>query len=180
METNKILKKLLDGNIEYMEAKRNHLGDISKEKREHTHHNGQNPMACIICCSDSRVIPEKIFMVGIGDLFVIRVAGNVLDNYGMASIEYAIHHLGIKLIMVLGHTKCGAIGATIHNESGKYIDFLVSDIKKSIGNETDITKASILNVLGVVNKIEELDNKDVFVVGALYHTLNGKVEIVKK
>ena len=179
METNKILKKLLDGNLEYIEAKRNHLGDISKERRAHTHHNGQKPLACVICCSDSRVIPEKIFMVGIGDLFVIRVAGNVLDNYGLASIEYAIHHLDIKLIMVLGHTKCGAISAAISNESGHFIDYLLKDIKKSIGDEKDMNKAATLNVKGVVDKIHELDLNDASVVGALYHTLSGKVELIK-
>ncbi|MCR5231913.1 MAG: hypothetical protein K6B64_04625 [Acholeplasmatales bacterium] len=181
MDANKILKRLLDGNLEYMDAKRNHLGDISKEIREKTHHHGQNPIACCICCSDSRVIPEKIFMVGIGDLFVIRVAGNVLDNYGIASLEYAICHLNIKLVMVLGHTKCGAIGATIHNEGGKYINYLVEDIKKSIGNEEDMTKASILNVKGVVNKINDLNikpNNEIKVVGAIYHTLSGKVDII--
>ena len=182
MEKNKILKRLLDGNLEYIEAKRNHLGDISKEIREKTHHHGQNPIALVICCSDSRVIPEKIFMVGIGDLFVVRIAGNVLDNYGLASLEYAIIHLDIKVVLVLGHTKCGAIGAAIHNESGRYINYLVNHIKDSIGNEIDPTKAAISNVKKVVEEIKELDIKgidDCLITGGIYHTLSGKVDIIK-
>lgn len=179
--TNKILKKLLDGNKEYIDAKRNHLGDISKEIREHTHHYGQKPLACIICCSDSRVIPEKIFMVGIGSIFVIRIAGNVLDNYGLGSVEYAIHHLNTKLIMVLGHTKCGAVTSAIHKETGEYVSYLLKEIEDAIDGEEDITKASMKNVMHTVHKVKALlpkDDDSYSVVGAIYHTLSGKVEIL--
>ena len=74
---------------------------------------GQKPYAIVISCSDSRVIPEAIFSAGIGDLFVIRVVGNVLDNHQLGSIEYAAEHLGVKLIVMLGHTGCGARPRTL-------------------------------------------------------------------
>ena len=72
------------------------------KKREYTCKNGQHPYAVIVTCSDSRVIPESIFSAGIGDLFVIRVAGNVIDDHQLGSIEYATEHLGIRLVVVLG------------------------------------------------------------------------------
>lgn len=74
---------------------------------------GQAPFAVIVCCSDSRVPPEVVFDQGLGDLFVIRVAGNVVDDLGLASIEYAAEHLGTKLVMVLGHERCGAVTAAV-------------------------------------------------------------------
>jgi carbonic anhydrase len=74
---------------------------------------GQHPFAAILCCSDSRVPPELIFDRGLGELFVIRNPGNVLHDVVLGSIEYAVDHLGIQLIVVLGHEKCGAITATV-------------------------------------------------------------------
>ena len=100
-------KKLIEGNQKYLDAKAG-TGDISKALRLQTAEQGQHPYAIVITCSDSRVIPESIFSAGIGDLFVIRVAGNVLDNHQLGSIEYAAEHLGTKLIVMLGHTRCGA------------------------------------------------------------------------
>ena len=106
------LKKLLEGNQKYLTSEKG-AGDISPRIRLKTAGEGQNPYAIIITCSDSRVIPEAIFQCGIGDLFVIRLAGNVIDNHQLGSIEYAADHLGTKLIMVLGHTHCGAVDAAI-------------------------------------------------------------------
>ena len=83
----------------------------SSEHRLRTAKEGQHPYAIVICCSDSRVVPEYIFKADIGDLFVIRVAGNVLDNHQLGSVEYAAAHLGCSQIIVLGHTGCGAISA---------------------------------------------------------------------
>ncbi len=102
------VERLKEGNRRYLQVK-NEIGDISPAVRRDTCVNGQNPFALIITCSDSRVIPEAIFQVGIGDLFVIRIAGNVIDNHQLGSIEYAADHLGVKLIVVLGHTHCGAV-----------------------------------------------------------------------
>lgn len=103
----KALEKLKAGNASYIDAKVN-SEDISQAKRTDTLVNGQKPYAIIITCSDSRVIPENIFMTGIGELFVIRIAGNVIDEHQLGSIEYAASHLGAPLIVVMGHTHCGA------------------------------------------------------------------------
>ena len=105
------LERLKSGNEKYRNAK-SCCGDASPEIRTLTSKNGQKPYAVIIACSDSRVIPEFIFSAGIGDLFVIRVAGNVIDNHQLGSIEYAVEHLGCRLVVVLGHTLCGAVGAS--------------------------------------------------------------------
>ena len=76
-------------------------------------------------------------MKGIGDLFVIRQAGNVFDDFGLGSIEYAIDHLGCKLVLVLGHTKCGAIQQSLEGASDSFIGKIINEIKNSIGNENN-------------------------------------------
>ena len=106
------LERLRSGNALYLRS-RTGSGDVSPEKRADTCENGQRPYAIIITCSDSRVIPESVFGAGIGDLFVIRVAGNVMDDHQLGSVEYAASHLGVKLIVVMGHNHCGAVDAAI-------------------------------------------------------------------
>ena len=177
-------KKLIEGNQKYLDAKAG-TGDISKAMRLQTAEQGQHPYAIIITCSDSRVIPESIFSAGIGDLFVIRVAGNVLDNHQLGSIEYAAEHLGTKLIVMLGHTRCGAVGAVLAGHSGGFIDYLLKDIALAIGDEKDAFKASCLNVQHGVQRIRhELkihpieDEKGLEVIGAIYHIEDGTVEFL--
>ena len=169
------LEQLKAGNKIYIHAKTG-SGDVSPEKRLLTSKDGQKPYAVIVCCSDSRVIPEYIFSAGIGELFVIRVAGNVIENHALGSIEYAVEHLGCKLVVVLGHTQCGAVGAAVKQNEG-FVKFITDEIKLAIGDEIDPVKASILNVKRSVAKIEKLLNKDgLCVTGALYHTESGVVD----
>lgn len=170
------LEKLKAGNKIYINSKTG-CGDVSPEKRLFTSENGQKPYAVIVSCSDSRVIPECIFSAGIGDLFVIRVAGNVIDNHQLGSIEYAVEHLGCKLVVVLGHTLCGAVGASL-KQNGGFVRFITDEIRRAVGGETDAVKASILNVKQSVSKIENLLNKSdgLRVIGALYHTESGVVD----
>ena len=169
------LKRLKEGNKIYVNSK-NAVGDISPERRIETYKNGQKPYAVIISCADSRVIPESIFSAGIGDLFVIRVAGNIVDNSQLGSIEYAVEHLGCKLVLVLGHTGCGAVGAAGGN-CGGFVKFITDEIRKAIGGETDAVKASILNTQASVAKIrEKLTSQNITVAGALYHTDSGTVD----
>jgi carbonic anhydrase len=78
---------------------------------------GQRPRAAVVACSDSRVGPEIVFDQGLGDLFIVRTAGNLLDRLGIESLEYAAAHLGVPLIVVMGHSACGAVGAAM--ESGE-------------------------------------------------------------
>lgn len=170
------LEKLKAGNDIYINAVKG-AGDISPDRRAYTSKNGQKPYAVILSCSDSRVIPESIFSAGIGDLFVIRVAGNVIDNHQLGSIEYAVEHLGCKLVVVLGHTLCGAVGATLM-QNGGFVKFITDEIRQAIGEETDAVKASILNVKHSVEKIERLIKKTdgLKVIGALYNTETGIVD----
>lgn len=172
------LKRLKEGNELYIKSKTG-TGDISPERRRYTSVNGQKPYAVIIGCSDSRVIPESIFSAGIGDLFVIRVAGNVIDNHQLGSIEYAAEHLGCKLIVVLGHTQCGAVGAASGKNSG-FVKFITDEIRRAVGEETDAVRASILNVKQSVAKIEKQITKTdgMQIVGAIYRTESGEVEFI--
>lgn len=170
------LERLKEGNKIYINSTKS-AGDISPEKRLLTSKNGQHPFAVIISCSDSRVIPESIFSVGIGDLFVIRVAGNVIDNIQLGSIEYAMEHLGCRLVVVLGHTGCGAVGAALEQNSG-YVKFITDEIKHAIGEETDMVKAVVLNIKQSISKIQKHLNmeENILVTGALYHTESGVVD----
>ena len=108
--------KLAAGNLKYLNAE-NGSGDISRRIRMSTWAKGQSPYAIIVTCSDSRVIPENIFSAGIGELFVIRLAGNIIDDHQLGSIEYAAGHLGCRLVVVLGHTHCGAVDAAINSRA---------------------------------------------------------------
>lgn len=177
-----IVDKLRFGNYKYMDASMN-PGDISPAVRKDTADNGQHPGAIVITCSDSRVIPEAIFSCGIGRIFTIRVAGNVISDSVMGSIEYAAGHLGCKVIVVLGHTNCGAVGATIGGGAEGFTKVLTDEIKKAIGDEKDDYMACGLNVQYGVDRINEVlkDNKEVDldkvdVLGAIYNIKSGNVE----
>lgn len=137
------------------------------EKSIHPHQNkesvlknqdGQKPFAVIITCSDSRVSPEIIFDQGIGDLFVIRNAGNLISDIDMGSIEYAVEHLGTKLVVILGHTECGAIKAYINDKNGAYKKHFnhIDNIVETISTEDEEIEADKIspkanNFLGAVN-----------------------------
>ena len=105
------LEKLMDGNKRYQVT--NQAYPHQTVDRRQTLLNGQKPFAVILSCADSRVPPELIFDQGLGDLFVIRVAGHVVDDAVLASVEFAVIVLDTPLVMVLGHTQCGAVEATI-------------------------------------------------------------------
>ena len=176
-------KKLIEGNKKYIDALYN-PGDISKTIRQKTAANGQHPYAIILCCSDSREIPEAIFSAGIGELFVIRVAGNVVDPHQLGSIEYAADHLGCKLIVVLGHDHCGAVEAAIHHDPDGHIKYITDDIREAIGSERDEYKAACLNVLHSVKVITEntdmlrMEAEGLEIVGAIYHIESGEVSFL--
>lgn len=177
------LQKLQDGNAKYLDASVS-PGNVSPEIRKDTCDNGQHPYAIVITCSDSRVIPESIFSAGIGELFVIRVAGNVMDNHQLGSVEYAADHLGCKLVVVLGHTNCGAVGAAMEGGAGGYIKSITDIIRAAIGNESNAYKASCLNIRHSVAQIKESLNisdeaeDGLKVMGAVYHIDDGHVEFL--
>lgn len=176
------LQKLRTGNQRYLTAMAND-GDISPDCRRNLAEHGQLPYAIIVACSDSRVVPESIFMAGLGELFVIRVAGNVIDAHQLGSIEYAAGHLGAPLIVVLGHTQCGAVDAAIRHDPDGFIKYITDDIKEAIGDVTDPYEAACLNVRHSVQHIEDsLEIKDIEnelglrVIGAIYHIETGTVK----
>jgi len=105
------LQKLMDGNKRYVSGSlmKKDLGDTKRKELA----KGQKPFAIVVTCSDSRVPPELLFDQGLGDIFVIRAAGNVVDTIALGSIEYGAEHLNAPLLFILGHSKCGAVTATI-------------------------------------------------------------------
>ena len=147
-----ILDRLKKGNAAYLAASSN-PGDVSPAIRKDTTVNGQHPYAIVVCCSDSRVVPEAIFSAGIGEIFTIRVAGNVINNTQLGSIQYAAGHLGCKVIIVLGHTHCGAVGASLQGGGHGFVKFLTDEIIANIGGEKDEYKASCINAQKGAEKI---------------------------
>ena len=169
-----IIERLTEGNRFYTA----HGNDAL---RIQTAEHGQHPYAVVICCSDSRVIPEQIFHADIGDLFVIRVAGNVLDRHQLGSVEYAVSHLGCKLVLMLGHTGCGAVGAALKGDADGHISFITKDIQKAIGMERDPDTACRLNVLHGVKILKRAFQKephaaDLAITGAVYDLKTGALE----
>jgi carbonic anhydrase len=158
---------------------------------------GQHPFACILSCVDSRVPPEIVFDQGLGDLFVSRTAGQVLDHAVVGSVQYGVAELKIPLLVVLGHEKCGAVKATLEAvekrspASGSDIDTLVAAIKPAVekaetDHASDVLDAAVRN--NIANIVAELGTKPIIssavtagnlrVVGARYDLDTGAVEFL--
>ena len=171
--TKVIIERMTAGNRTYMRT-----SDASR--RLDTAENGQHPYAIVICCSDARVIPEQIFDAALGELFVIRVAGNVLDNHQMGSIEYAAAHLGCRLVVMLGHTGCGAVAAALAGSADGFIRYITEDILEAVGPERDPDAACRLNVAHSVTKLrtefaEHPEMTGIRITGAVYDIRSGAV-----
>lgn len=110
INTEDALLKLKEGNARFLSETLNPRSSYSEDRRKLSE--GQHPFAVVLCCSDSRVVPEIIFDCNLGELFVIRNAGNVVDEDVLGSVEYAVEHLGCPLVVVMGHSCCGAVTAT--------------------------------------------------------------------
>jgi carbonic anhydrase len=153
---------------------------------------GQKPFAVILGCSDSRVPPEIIFDAGFGDLFVVRVAGNIADSVVIGSIEYAVEHLGSTLIVVLGHERCGAVQATYEGgEAPGHLGSLVEHIKSAVEKAQKGTGDGLDNAVRInaTQVAEELRNSKpilsnavaagkIKIVAARYDLDDGKVEFL--
>ncbi len=126
-------ERLLNGNERFSHLKSTHPHEDLRWLKELSEE--QHPFAVVVCCSDSRVSPEIIFDQGMGDLFVIRTAGNIIGSIEMGSIEYAVEHLGVKLVLLMGHEKCGAVNAFVI--AGKASGH-IKDIIDSLKNEAEI------------------------------------------
>ena len=143
---------------------------------------GQKPFAIILSCSDSRVPVELIFDQGFGDLFVVRVAGNLLADTQRASIEFAAQNFASKTVVVLGHSGCGAIKATLETHADNRADHpLLGLVHKNIGDIEDLDSAIRANVQGTVNQLaknQTLKSENVSIYGAVYDLSSGKVEFL--
>lgn len=183
------LERLKKGNELYVSDNSESV-DISSDRREDLE-NGQNPFAVVLSCSDSRVVTSHIFNTGLGDIFDIKLAGNVVDDLTLGSIEYGVEHLGIKLLVVMGHESCGAVTATYNSvHEGEEIEGKISDITEkiepAIQGANSIEEASHNNVYDVIESIKEdevikeLVEKGQLKIVPAYYNLNGKVEFLEE
>ena len=193
-----ILDFLLEGNERFAADEPLHPDQTLERLRDLNR--GQHPVAAIVSCSDSRVPPELIFDQGLGDLFVIRNAGNIVSDYEIGSVEYAVEVLGVPLVIVMGHTNCGAIGAFVdhdHDHSHIYpehiqkiIDYINAEeeekaLPRNIPNFFE--KAIEANILHGVHELKKnIPNADSLmahnklrIIGALYDMETGKVRIIE-
>ena len=187
MNPTKALKKLMDGNNRYKHEKLLHPHQ-TKEARIASA-TGQAPFATILGCSDSRVAPELIFDQGIGDLFVVRVAGNVVAPVELDSIEYSVIYLKSSIILVLGHENCGAIQAVIQGQT-QDIEAVASLITPALElartQEGSLLENTIKdNVLHVVDELKKspvlakmLQENKINVVGGYYNFYSGAVKLI--
>lgn len=184
------LKRLMDGNKSFVAA-----GGVCTRQspaRRSEVAPKQHPYAVVVGCADSRVPPEALFSAGLGDLFVVRVAGNVVDDDVLASVEYAADHLGVPLVVVLGHERCGAVEAALAPGTPKgHLEGLVATIRAGIaavrGKPGDaLDNAVRANVAAQVQKLQTAkpvlaplaQTGKVRVVGARYDLDTGAVEIL--
>ena len=177
MEKSDLRQRLEQGNLRWQRRE-----DEQAELRVETAEKGQRPYAIVVACSDSRVIPEQIFDAGLGELFVIRVAGNVLDRHQLGSIEYAAGHLHSRLILVLGHTGCGAVGAALSGGGDGFIQYVTDEILLAVGDERDPVRACEKNVEHAVEILKrefrehpEIPTEALEIRGAVYDIASGEV-----
>jgi len=185
-------KKLLEQGNTRFSSNKPASKNIGRSRREELKSNGQHPFAVVLSCSDSRVPPEVIFDQALGDLFEVRVAGNVVDAVDLGSVEYAVEHLKTPLIVVMGHEKCGAVTAAVEGgEAPGSIGLIVSKIKPSVDKakalgvkgEQLVEKTTELNVEASIAELEKspmikelVEAKRVKIIGAKYHLGTGQVQ----
>jgi len=191
------LKALMEGNKRFVDSTKKGPGRSTKRRKEVAA--GQNPFVAILACADSRVAPEILFDQGIGDLFVVRVAGNIVNptNYGIqGSLEFGVLALGAPLIMVLGHSECGAVAGAIEalqngtqfpGSINNIVQTIEPAVEKAKGEKGDLLHNSIIS--NVQMGVDKLNNSDpvisglvkkgkVKVVGANYDLKTGEVKLV--
>jgi carbonic anhydrase len=184
------LKLLLEGNQRFVDGKLEHPNQTGARRTEVA--KGQHPFAAVLACSDSRTAPEIVFDRGLGDIFVVRVAGNVADQVVIESLDYSVKHLGVRLVMILGHNRCGAVTAAVlgHEEEGD-VGPMLTELRPAVeaskgmsGNPVE--NAVRENVKLVMEKIatsEELSamvkSGELKIVGGIYDLDTGKIQMMK-
>lgn len=188
-----VQKALTEGNARYAAAKLTYP-HLTQARRTETAQGGQHPVATVLACSDSRVPVEFIFDQGIGDMFVVKVAGNVADTDEIGTIEYGVGHLKTPLLVVLGHTKCGAVtavatGAEVHGSIPKLVDNIIPAVKKAKETFPDAKGDALINKSIEMNVWQAIEDAfknseevrhlvkagSLKVLGALYDIETGKV-----
>lgn len=194
-KVNKTIEIMKSGNEDFASGEST-SPKIDKSRVEELAVNGQKPYAVVVACSDSRATPEHLFNAGLGELFVIRTAGNVIGDIELGSIEYAVEHLHIDTVIVLGHEKCGAvdsaIGAAIATHTGELgnvkfiLDIVTKSVEKAKSESSNISeivsKTENYNIIEGVETIKSsklmadlIKNGKLTVVGAKYSIYTGKV-----
>jgi carbonic anhydrase len=188
--------RLVAGNRRFVAGKSEHPSDSVARRDELK--SAQHPFAIVLACADSRVAPELVFDQGLGDLFVVRVAGNVTDPVVTGSISYAVHHLHAPLVVVLGHQSCGAVQAALMTPADlakepTEIQALVHDVQPSLkdlapsltGNDR-LRAAIAANVRRSVSQLEQASaikeavaEKHLKIIGGVYSLDSGKVELLR-
>ncbi len=183
-----IINRLKEGNDRFIEDKLD--GKLQDSERKMELVAGQNPFAIVLSCADSRVVPELAFDTGLGEIFTVRVAGNVANTSSIASIEYAVAHIGCQVIVVLGHQSCGAVTAAVAGgDNGYNLNMLLSHIQPAIassGEGADINdvvkKNAIMNAheLASRSKIirDAIESGKLQIVPAYYNLDSGKIDFV--
>ena len=190
LDYNEVINKLKMGNERF--ASGNPIHPHQSEKRRLEVAEGQNPIAIVLTCSDSRVPPEIIFDHGLGDLFVICTAGNIIDDIVIGSIEFAVTNLGVKILIVMGHENCGAVAATIKGVSEHgHINSVINAIQPAVDSVKDqsgnlIENAVKANVEMVIERLISTEpilsgfviEDKLKIVGAIYNLKSGLVEFL--
>lgn len=184
-EAEAALRCLMKGNGQYLERSHN-PAELTDRVRLRTAHEGQHPLAAVLCCADSRVPPEHIFSAGLGELFVVRNAGNVMTPAALGSLEYAAAHLHVPLILVMGHRGCGAVTAALqkHLDPGA-LGALVAQVAEGVGRAGNPRQAERNNL---VHSLEALGGSEILrdladrgrlsFAGAIYDIRTGAVELL--
>jgi carbonic anhydrase len=187
------LARLMTGNKRYVSGKLVHPNQGAKRRAALT--SSQQPFAAILSCADSRVPPEVVFDQGLGDLFVVRAAGNVADNVGIGSLEYAVAVLEVPVVMVLGHSRCGAVDAAMKTAPGTQLSAglgsLVEAIRPAVAQVKDqpgdmLANAVRANIVHVVDQLKatkptleaRASQGKIKIVGAHYDLATGVVALV--
>ncbi len=187
MEITEVIQRLKDGNSRFVTDKVDDklLHSIRRQKLT----SGQSPYAIILGCADSRVIPELIFDTGLGELFTVRVAGNVANTSSIASIEYAVANFKPGVIVVLGHESCGAVAAAIDGgDNGYHLNHLLAhitpaieilknqDIKSIIKKNAELTASSLESRSPIISEAVKSGQLKIF--PAYYYFTSGEVEFL--
>ena len=190
MSADEALKLLLDGNQRFVAGKLEHPNQTPERRAEVA--KGQHPFASVLACSDSRTPPEILFDRGLGDIFTVRVAGNVADKVVIESLDYSVKHLGVRVVMVLGHRRCGAVIAAVagHEDEGD-VGPMLSELRPAVeaskGMAGDPVENAVReNVKLVMKKLATspelaamVQSGELKIIGGIYDLYTGKIDMLK-